>query len=132
MSYSSYATFVAALTDLTITGVTRVHDEPPHQLNTADLPAMYPRLPEQENEVISLGGTVGLATRTCELVFLVEPAMQNTNAANFAATVALVDAIETALTGLSVGSIDRWTIRQETATFGDTPYWALVASVEAM
>jgi hypothetical protein len=126
----SFATFVGALMDVSVSGVTRVHDEPPASVSTVDLPISYPRLPEQTNEVISLGFMEGLPTMRCEVVFLIEPLMQNTNAANFAAMVALIDSINTAFAASRIG-IDSWEIRQETATLGDTPYWALIASVEA-
>ena len=126
----TYATFVANLMDLTVTGVTRVHDEPPAQISTADLPVMYPRLPELSNEVISLGLLSGLPQMQCEVVILVEPIGQSINSANFAAMVAIIDAFNAALVASDIRA-DNWSIRQETAVLSDTPYWALVATVEA-
>lgn len=132
MAYTTYAAFVTAVAGLSVTGVTTAYTTPPTQLSTAQLPVSYPRLPELEREVIAFGYQVGLQSSTVEIVFLIEPIMQNINSANFATMTALVDAIDTALAaGASANGIDRWSIRQESAVFGDTEYWALVATVEA-
>jgi len=128
----SYATFVQSVADLSITGVTRIYDEPPSTISTADLPASYPRLPEMTREVISLGYTAGLPEHVVELVILVEPVGTDTNAANFAEMVSLIDNANTSVgnAASSIG-IDRWSVRQETAVIGESPYWALVVNVEA-
>ena len=132
MAYTTYAAFATAIANISVAGVTTKETAPPSQVTTAELPMSYPRLPELSREIISIGYQFGLDASTVEIVFLVEPLMQNVNSANFAAMTALVDAIDTAYAAAaSTNGIDRWSIRQETATLTDTPYWALVATVEA-
>jgi hypothetical protein len=132
MAYTTYAAFVTAVAGVSVTGVTTAYTSPPSQLNTAALPVSYPRLPELEREVIAFGYQAGLQSSTVEMVFLIEPIMQNLSSANFASMTALVDAIDTAYAAnaATIG-IDRWNIRQETSAYGETEYWALVATVEA-
>ena len=129
MAYTTYAAFVTAVASISITGVARSYTSPPPQI--AELPASYPRLPQLEREVVAFGGASGIDNGTVEIVFLIESAMQNLNSTNFATMTALVDTIDTAYAAntLSAG-IDRWTIRQEQEEFGDTVFWALVATVE--
>lgn len=132
MAYTTYAAFATAVASVAVSGVTTKETAPPSQVSTAILPVSYPRLPELSREIVSFGYTFGLDNSAVEVVFLIEPLMQNTNSANFSAMTALVDAIDTAYAAAASGiGIDRWTIRQETAVLSDTPYWALVATVEA-
>lgn len=132
MAYSSYTAFASAVAAVSVAGVTTKETAPPSQVSTAVLPMAYPRLPELSREIVSFGYTFGLDASTVEMVFLIEPLMQNTNSANFSALTAMVDAIDTAYANAAADvGIDRWTIRQETAILSDTPYWALVATVEA-
>lgn len=132
MSYTTYAAFVSAVAGLTITGVTRKYTEPPGVVGDADMPVSYPRIRAMNNETVTIGGTSGLDRGAVDLVVVVQREEVNTNAANFAATVALVDAINTAMKAAieSIG-IDRWEIREEDVTIGQSDCWALVVTVEA-
>lgn len=127
----TYAGFVADLATLSVTGVTRVYDHPPHRLNTADLPSLYLRLPAGENQSVTLTAVQGLRSGSCEVVIAVEPVRQNQNEPNFEATVALLDAFEDALTtnALTFG-IDTWSMRMEVDFIGETAYWLLIATVQ--
>ena len=132
MAYTTFAAFADALVGLTYSGVTRNYSYPPQQISTADMPLMYPRLPEVSHDVIDLAYGVSTEQAQIELVFLVEPGGQNINEANFDAMVALLDAIDTTLsTNAATICANRWEIRQETAVFENTSFWALVATVEA-
>ena len=132
MAYTTYAAFASAVASVSVSGVTTAETAPPSQVSTAVLPMSYPRLPELTREIVSFGYTFGLDASTVEIVFLIEPLMQNTNSANFATLTAMVDAIDTAYANAAADvGINQWTIRQETAVLSDTPYWALVATVEA-
>jgi hypothetical protein len=64
----TYAEYVATLTALTVTGVTKRYSAPPSQLSTAQLPAMWARLPSGETAIASMGGQMGLPSLTCDLV----------------------------------------------------------------
>ena len=132
MSYTTYAAFVSGLAGLTISGVTRKYTEPPGTVGDADMPISYPRLTSQSNETLTIGQVGGLDRGTADLVVVVERYEVNSNAANFAATVAMVDAINTAMkAAIDTLGIDRWEIRPEDVTIGTSQCWALVVTVEA-
>ena len=132
MSYTTYAAFVSGLAGLTISGVTRKYTEPPGTVGDADMPISYPRITSQSNETLTIGQVGGLDRGTADLVVVVERYEVNSNAANFAATVAMVDAINTAMkAAIDTLGIDRWEIRPEDVTIGTSQCWALVVTVEA-
>jgi hypothetical protein len=130
------ADFIADLSALVVTGVRKRFDAPPSQLSTAVLPVTYPRLPELNAEVVTFGGEMGLKGIACEFVVVVSPAAQDSSGNNFALTVTLLDALDTALIAARAGDdnlqyIDRWTVRQSVDEIGTTAYWTIVARVEA-
>ena len=132
MSYTTYAAFVSGLAGLTISGVTRKYTEPPGTVGDADMPISYPRITSQSNETLTIGQVGGLDRGTADLVVVVERYEVNSNAANFAATMAMVDAINTAMkAAIDTLGIDRWEIRPEDVTIGTSQCWALVVTVEA-
>lgn len=130
---TTYAAYVGALAGLTVTGVKRKFTAPPTRINTADLPATYPRLPQGQEGPMTAEGEGGWPSLTCELVMIVEPLGQNLQPTNFAATLTLIDNLSTALRNTSLAkSKNRWVIRQQAVNFGtETNYWTLVASVTA-
>jgi hypothetical protein len=128
----TYAGFVTNIAGMTVSGVTSAKAAPPQQLNTADLPLSYPRLPIADNQSVTLTHGRGLLTVAAELVVIMEPYRQGSNVANFAATVAMIDAIETAIAAnAATYDIDRWNIALQIEEYGaDRPYWQLVARIE--
>lgn len=128
---TTYAAFVAALAGLTITGIKRKFPAPPTQLNTADLPAMYPRIPQAQEGGLTAEGQGGWPRIQGELVVILEPIGQSLQRSNFAATVAMIDAINATLRAAQLTkSKHSWTVRREGVNLGgDTDYWALVATV---
>lgn len=127
----TYTTYVSGVAGISISGVTRTYTAPPSTINTADLPASYPRLPGGENETATLTYGRGLHTAVVELCVVLEPVRQNTNSVNYSAALTMFDAIKTALTSnASTYGIDRWGIQIEIDRIGDVDYWQLVARVE--
>lgn len=127
----TYAGFVADLATLSVTGVTRAYDHPPAQLNTADLPSLYVRLPAGENQSVTLAALNGLRQATCEVVIAVEPVRQNRNEPNFATCIGLLDALEDAIaTEALAWGVDTWAMRVEVDFVGDTAYWLIVTTVQ--
>ena len=128
----SYATFVSALTGMSVTGVRRAYTSPPAQVSTADMPMLFPKLPEGSTEVDTLGNTTGIRRMTCDLVLAVEPITQNRQSANYAATLTLLDALETALIALAASDIriDRWSVQMIDDLVGTSPCWCILATVE--
>jgi len=127
----TYAAFVPAFLDMTVTGVVTYADEPPNQITTAELPLMFPRFPGGNNSVQAFNGGVGLTMATVELVIVIEPVRQNMQSVNFAAALALLDNLASALTtnALTIG-VDSWEMRIEQDSIGDTGYWLLIATVD--
>ena len=128
----TYTSFVNALSAITVAGVKRQYTAPPSQLSSADLPAMHPQLPEHTQDVISIASNTGLFTAACELAIVIKANQQGTAAANFAKCLTMLDALNDALTTNTAAlNIDRWAMRQDGVTYGDTAYWTIVAKVKA-
>jgi hypothetical protein len=126
----SYTEFVATLSGLTVAGVRKVYTSPPVQLSTAQLPAMWPRLPSGESTVVTMAGGLDLPMLRCDLVIAVEPWQQNTQPANYGRTLALLDALQAALAAeCDDGTLDSWTVRIDGEMVGEVPYWAIIATV---
>ena len=128
----TYTSFVNALSAITVAGVKRQYTAPPSQLSSADLPAMHPQLPEHTQDIISLASNTGLFVVMCELAIVIKANQQGTAAGNFAECLTMLDALNSALIdSTSALNIDRWSMRQDGVTYGDTAYWTIVARVEA-
>ena len=126
----TYTEYVATLAGLTVTGVVKAYSAPPTQLSTAQLPAQWARLPQGETTVASMGGQMGLPSFTCDLVIAVEAMGQNTQPANYARALAIIDALQTTLADEALsGVVDSWQMRLDGEQIGDTAYWVLVATV---
>jgi len=128
----TYTSLVNGLSSMTVTGVVCKYSESPPQLSSAQLPAMYPRLPEGSLAVLNLSGVTGLLECVVELVIVVNSTMQSTSGSNFVLCLSLLDALNTALASNVIAlNLDRWSLRQEEGIIGDIPYWLIVARVEA-
>lgn len=128
---TTYTSFVAALAALTVTGVTRKYSEPPQQVNTADLPIMFTRLPAGDEAPITGQGNGGWPTLRADLVILVEPYHQSKSSVNYTLALSLMDALSAALRASDLaGGPTRWSIETRLDGVGDTPYWMIIANVQ--
>jgi hypothetical protein len=126
----TYTEYVAILAGLDVAGVVKAYTAPPTQLSTAQLPAQWARLPSGETAIASMGGQMGLPSLTCDLVIAVEVIGQNTQPANYAKTLGLIDALQATLADEALGGVvDSWTLRMDGEAIGDTAYWVIVATV---
>jgi len=126
----TYTEYVAILAGLDVAGVVKVYTAPPTQLSTAQLPAQWARLPSGETAIASMGGQMGLPSLTCDLVIAIEAMAQNTQPANYAKGIAVIDALQAALTTEALeGVLDSWALRLDAEAIGDTAYWVIVATV---
>ncbi len=126
----TYTEYTATLAGLIVTGVVKRYSAPPTQLSTAQLPAQWPRLPQGETTIASMGGQMGLPSLTCDLVIAVEVIGQNTQPANYAKALGIIDALQTVLTAEALdGVVDSWTLRLDAEQIGDAAYWVIVATV---
>ena len=126
----TYTEYVAILAGLDVAGVVKTYTAPPTQLSTAQLPAQWARLPSGETAIASMGGQMGLPSLTCDLVIAVEVIGQNTQPANYAKTLGLIDALQATLADEALGGVvDSWTLRLDAEQIGDAAYWVIVATV---
>lgn len=126
----TYKAFVDGVADMTVTGVTRKLDAPPDQLNTADMPVMYPRLPSSESGVVSFGSATGLRRAQMELAIVIDPNMQATTAETFATALTLMDNLTTALeSNAGTLQLDEWQLEIGTEVIGESEYWLVLATV---
>lgn len=129
---TTYATYTAALAALSVSGVTRKYTEPPASIGTADLPAMWPSLPHGSETPLTFAGGGGWPVLVCDLVIAIEAVNQGTQAQNYAAMIAQLDYMNTALRAASIGRAKlSWTITANAQVqVADTTYWAVIATIE--
>lgn len=131
---TTYRSFVDALEALAVTGVVRRYTSgpPAGAPGTADTPAQYVRYPGSDEVPLVFGEQGGWATLRAELVLLVEPVAQSTQARNFDLSVDMMDNLAAALRGSTciAKSKLRWSMRMGEDLVAGTAYWAVIATVE--
>jgi len=133
---TAIATFTTALAGLNVTGVKREFAYPPASLNSEDMPAQWVQLPtiiDDNPRTFTQHGDLW-GTLTGQLVIAVIATGQGTQASNFAATLAMMDVVRTALAAsaqtAAKGKIT-YVIRQGEVLVAETAYWAVIAEVTA-
>ena len=126
----TFASFASTLGSLSVAGVT-AQAVPPQRIPSGILPIGYSRLPLGENKRSVLTSEPDLDQVTCDYVVLVEAAGQNTLPNNYAGTIAIMDLVHAALKATMAANhiVDGWNIRMDIEVIGETPYWAVVATV---
>lgn len=124
--------FVAGLAALTVTSVKRKYTEPPAVLGAADLPAMYPRVPENGATAGSFAYSHRMRSLVCELVIAVQAVKLGSNASNMTLALSLMDNLHTALAAASDDlGIDAWSMSmQSDQVTADSYHWLIVCRVE--
>lgn len=131
MAPTTYAAFSAALAGLTVSGVTRKFTEPPASVTTADLPALWPRALTGNEPMMTFGNPGGWPVLTGELVIALEPFGQNTQGANYAAVVAMLDNLTSTLRSNFIGrGPNIFSLREDIVQVADAAYWAVIATIE--
>lgn len=130
MAPTTYATFLAALAGLSVTGVTKKFTYPPEALSSADLPAMWPQLPRGDDKPMTFGAAGGWPELIADLCIAVEPVGQSLQHSNFDTTVTALDNLGAALRGADIGKGTlSWTIKSARITVAGIDYWGVVATV---
>jgi hypothetical protein len=124
--------FVGTLGGLTVTGVKKKYAFPPSQLDTAHMPCQFVRLPDSTTPIGTFSGAPQLDTVTAEIVIVIEPWAQSTNATSFALMLTMIDNLTAALKAEMAANqqINTWTISSRPTDVGTNEYWSLVATVE--
>lgn len=134
---TTYAAFVTAISDLTITGVTRTWDTTPESFGAADMPVQFVRLPEGEQAPAPATCLETENTKSIDLVVCIGPAGLETASQNFNDTVAMMDYVAASLDAWNIapaqnGLIVEYTITTSGAVgveVGGVSYWAVIATV---
>jgi hypothetical protein len=131
---TSYAAFAAALAVLPITGVRRKFTSPPASVAAADLPAIWPGLPYVVEPQMTFTTSGGWPAMKCDLIVALEPVGLNTQSANYADTIAMMDTLSGVLRSSS-NHIGRgpmtWTITANVQiNVAGNLYWAVIATIE--
>lgn len=134
MTAITYTAFSNGLADLVVTGVTRRYRHIPGQLNSADLPAQFPRLPEGEEGGLTAEGEGFWPVKTIQLVIAADYVGQSRQPTNHALILTLIDNLNTALraldenNGISQDKL-RWAIRGQIDFIGADEFWCIVCTV---
>lgn len=123
--------FVTALGALAPTGVKRNYGHPPASLSDADLPAQWVQLPQSAEAPLTFQANGGWPELRAQLVIAYQPTAQGTQAANWAGTLAILDALAAVMhtaTGIGRGGLS-WSVRPGVVTVAGTEYWAAIADV---
>lgn len=127
--------FTTALGNLTVTGVTRAYDGPPTNLESADLPSMWVQLPQSDEAALTFSGAGGWPILRAQLIIAYQSSAQDTQAANWSGTLAILDALAAALRNTAPGTLGEskptWSIKPGQVTVAGVDYWAVIADVEA-
>jgi len=129
----TFAEFAADLTGMTVTGIKRVYVTPPESLNSADLPALFPMLPEGEQAPLTFGTSEYSGSRMLELWVPVKAAAQGTLAEAYVALTTLMDNLDDALRTLDATVPYRltWNVRASLLTVAGTDYRGAVVTATA-
>jgi hypothetical protein len=134
---TTFAAFVTAISELTITGVNRSEDSTPESMGAADLPFQFVRLPEGESAAAPIDCRETGETKSIDLVVCIKPAGLETAEQNFDDTVAMMDYIRTALIAWDAATAQLGlVVEYSIATSGDVgisvggvDYWGVIATI---
>ena len=128
------AAFLTAIQGITVTGVVKHFDYPPLSLNTGDLPAAFPLLPNA-GQGEPLATCISLSkTRNIQFVICIEPVGQSVQVLNYGKLTGLMDNLETKLDALKdvIANFIEYDINTTTEfAVADINYWTIVADVRA-
>jgi hypothetical protein len=133
MAFTSLQALVAAAAALPVTGIKKSAAFRPRIVNPADLPFLFTRLPGSTRAISTLTYGQGLRMATLEIVVLVQMLNLDTQAANDALTVVLLDNLAATLeVNASSLGMDSYTLSTDEDTIGDgmQPVQAIIASLE--
>ncbi len=122
----TFTEFINNLAALPLAGV-RALAAPPTSLNDADLPVLWVQLPQGEVTPIAFQRGAWWPKMRAQVVVALRPTAQGTQEENFAATLAMMDALANALKQTDV---ERFSIRAAVVTVAGQDYWAVVTDVE--
>jgi hypothetical protein len=133
MAFTTLTDLVAQAAALPVAGVKTRASYRPRQINAADLPLLFTRLPGSTRAISTLTYGQDLRHATLELVILVQMVNLDTQATNDALTVQLLDALAAALEANAAAlGMDSYTLTpdEDSISAGASPVQAIVATLE--
>jgi hypothetical protein len=132
MAFTSLSALVTTLSGLTVAGVKTQKAYRPRQINAADLPLMFVRLPDRKRALSTLTYGQDLRTATIEVVIVVQMLNLDTQAPNDVLTVQLMDSLAAALeaNAQALGMDSYSMVTDEDMVGAASPVQAIIATVE--
>lgn len=133
MAFTTLAALSSAIYGLSVTGVKTKSQYRPDKVSAGQLPLNYCRLPTRKREISTLSYGQGLKFGTMEWVFWVEFLNLNTQTANDAKAIALIDTIGDVLEANAAAlGMDSYEITtdEDTIDNGVTPVQAIIVKIE--
>lgn len=132
MAFTTLTALVAQVAALSVAGVKRQSAYRPRQVNAADLPQMYTRLPDSTRAIATLTYGQDLRHGTLEVVIAVQMINLDTQATNDALTVQMMDSLAAALESNAAAlGMDNYTLTTDEDLIGNaSPIQAIVATLE--
>jgi hypothetical protein len=133
MGFTSLGALVALAAALPVPGINQATAFRPRNVDSSNLPMLYTRLPGSTRSIATLSYAPGLRNATLQVVVLVQYINLNTQAANDALTVMLLDNLAASLEANAAAlGMDSYTLTTEEDTIGGdaTPVQAIIATVE--
>ena len=132
MAFTTLAALSSAIYGLSVAGITRKIQYRPQQIDAADLPLSYARLPTRKREISTLTYGQGLKYGVIEWVFLTNMLNLDTQPTNDAEVITLIDAIGDVLeTNASALGMDAYEIVTDEDTIdGTSAVQAIIVTVE--
>src|SRR3972149_5468494 len=132
---TTVAYLTSIVSTLSVSGVAREFTAPPQSLNTADLPASFPRGFRRRQRPMTFGTHGGWPEMGLDFFIAGEPVAQNNPAPNYALIQTMADALDVALAAaapLAIGKgILTWEIRGGDVIIdvAGIAYWAIMATI---
>ena len=129
------AAFLTAVQALEVTGVRLILNEPPEALNSADLPASFPLMPQGGLGEKVVSCFAKNKARAIRFVIAMEAVGEGTVAQNYATLAAQMDYLETALDGLEISQSGtlapfiEYDIEAAIINVGGNDFWGVVADL---
>lgn len=134
MAFVSYDQLMIDISEMSVDGIEsqNQHKFQPTQVSDGMYPMMYGRIPGGNQVISTLTYGQDLRRGTVEIVILVASMLLNTQEKNLQLVVTLVDSLASSLRlNAELLGMDSYTIRPDQGLVGgDTPHWAIIASLE--
>lgn len=135
MATTTAAWITSIVTTLSVTGVTRKYIQPPQNLNTADLPASFPKGFRRSQSPMTFQTHGGWPTHELDFFIACEPVVQSRQPENYLLIQTMADNLDAAIRAALPNVISKsplsWEIRAGDLIIevAGIAYWAVMATI---